>query len=193
MPHEATEDTIFRGFTVPKGATIFSNLYAVHNDETLVTPKILLLLYFRFCYGWAKLCLSLQTMEESSRVQPGKVLGQWPSGEALFFHAFLYRYELSPSRRASFCHECALKVEFLAGRRVCLGDQLAKAEMFLVITSVLQRFQLASPSAEPKPDASGVLGMSLKPKPHRLIATPRKTSAAGPPNGKGSPVECSEK
>lgn len=33
MPHEATENTVFRGFNVPKGATIFSNLYAVHNDE----------------------------------------------------------------------------------------------------------------------------------------------------------------
>jgi cytochrome P450 len=33
-PHAASEDTMFHGHLVPKGATIFSNLWAVHNDET---------------------------------------------------------------------------------------------------------------------------------------------------------------
>ena len=33
-PHAASEDTMFHGHLVPKGATIFSNLWAVHHDET---------------------------------------------------------------------------------------------------------------------------------------------------------------
>ena len=35
IPHSVLEDVEFRGYTIPKGTTVMSNLYAVHNDERI--------------------------------------------------------------------------------------------------------------------------------------------------------------
>ena len=33
VPHSVLEDVEFKGYTIPKGTTVMSNLYAVHRDE----------------------------------------------------------------------------------------------------------------------------------------------------------------
>ena len=37
MPHEAADDTMLQGFSIPKGTTLFSNIWAVHHDPELWT------------------------------------------------------------------------------------------------------------------------------------------------------------
>ncbi|XP_051803104.1 cytochrome P450 2J4-like [Acanthochromis polyacanthus] len=61
---------------------------------------------------------------------------------------------------------------FSAGKRVCLGEPLAKMELFLFFTSLLQRFSFSAPAGE-KPSLEFVLGATHAPKPYRLCATPR--------------------
>ncbi|XP_074523685.1 cytochrome P450 2J2-like [Halichoeres trimaculatus] len=61
---------------------------------------------------------------------------------------------------------------FSAGKRVCLGEQLARMELFLFFTSLLQRFSL-SPCDGEKPSLEFVLGGTRSPKPYRLCAVPR--------------------
>ncbi|XP_041646825.1 cytochrome P450 2J4-like [Cheilinus undulatus] len=61
---------------------------------------------------------------------------------------------------------------FSAGKRLCLGEQLAKMELFLFFTSLLQRFSLTVPDGE-QPSLDYVLGFSRTPKPYRLCAVPR--------------------
>ncbi|KAL6107457.1 uncharacterized protein ACO6RY_18226 [Pungitius sinensis] len=61
---------------------------------------------------------------------------------------------------------------FSAGKRVCLGEQLARMELFLFFTSILQRFSLSVPHGE-KPGLDFELGATLCPKAFRLCATPR--------------------
>ncbi|XP_051803056.1 cytochrome P450 2J4-like isoform X3 [Acanthochromis polyacanthus] len=61
---------------------------------------------------------------------------------------------------------------FSAGKRVCLGEPLAKMELFLFFTSLLQRFSFSAPPGE-KPSLEFVLGATHTPKPYRLCATPR--------------------
>lgn len=53
---------------------------------------------------------------------------------------------------------------FSAGKRMCLGEQLAQMELFLFFTSLLQRFTFSSPGGvEPSLETQGMNVMSPKP------------------------------
>ncbi|XP_066548414.1 cytochrome P450 2J2 isoform X2 [Amia ocellicauda] len=61
---------------------------------------------------------------------------------------------------------------FSAGKRVCLGESLARMELFLFFTSFLQRFTFTAPPGE-EPSLEFRMGTTLCPKPFRLCAVPR--------------------
>ncbi|MED6249425.1 hypothetical protein ATANTOWER_013858 [Ataeniobius toweri] len=61
---------------------------------------------------------------------------------------------------------------FSAGKRVCLGEHLARMELFLFFTSLLQRFTFTAPAGE-QPSLEFKLGTTRCPKPYRLCAVPR--------------------
>uniref|UniRef100_A0A3Q3EGU9 Cytochrome P450 2J6-like n=1 Tax=Labrus bergylta TaxID=56723 RepID=A0A3Q3EGU9_9LABR len=61
---------------------------------------------------------------------------------------------------------------FSAGKRVCPGEQLARAEVFLFFTSLLQRFSFSAPDGE-QPSLEFKLGGVRCPKPYHLCAVPR--------------------
>ncbi|XP_027883527.1 cytochrome P450 2J2-like isoform X4 [Xiphophorus couchianus] len=61
---------------------------------------------------------------------------------------------------------------FSAGKRVCLGEQLARMELFLFFTSLLQRFKFSPPPGE-KPSLEYKLGATHYPKPYRLCVAQR--------------------
>lgn len=61
---------------------------------------------------------------------------------------------------------------FPAGKRVCLGESLAKMELFLFFTSILQRFKL-SPVPGQIPSMEGNLGFTYSPQSFKMIAAPR--------------------
>ncbi|XP_049483543.1 cytochrome P450 2D15 [Panthera uncia] len=62
---------------------------------------------------------------------------------------------------------------FSAGRRICLGEPLARMEFFLFFTCLLQRFSFSVPVGQPRPSDHGVFSFLMIPPPYQLCATPR--------------------
>ncbi|KAM9228729.1 cytochrome P450 2D17-like [Dugong dugon] len=62
---------------------------------------------------------------------------------------------------------------FSAGRRSCLGEPLARMELFLFFTCLLQRFSFSVPPGQPRPSDHGVYGFLVTPFPYQLCAVPR--------------------
>ncbi|XP_068828209.1 cytochrome P450 2D14-like isoform X1 [Capricornis sumatraensis] len=64
-------------------------------------------------------------------------------------------------------------IPFSAGRRACLGEPLARMELFLFFTSLLQHFSFSVPAGQPHPSHHGVFALLVTPAPYQLCAVPR--------------------
>ncbi|XP_058602988.1 steroid 21-hydroxylase isoform X2 [Onychostoma macrolepis] len=66
-------------------------------------------------------------------------------------------------------------IPFGGGARLCLGEAVAKMELFLFTAYLLRDFQfLPARNEEPLPDLQGVASVVLKVKPYTVIANPRE-------------------
>ncbi|CAH1264340.1 CYP2U1 [Branchiostoma lanceolatum] len=125
IPHGTSNDTVFRGYNIPKETSVTVNIWSVHRDPNL----------------WPG----------PDKFDPTRFLDD--SGK------YVRRDEVIP---------------FSIGRRVCLGEQLARMEIFLIFTSLLQRFTFKLPEGAPKPSEEGVHGATYQPKPFMLMAEPKE-------------------
>ncbi|XP_071975428.1 cytochrome P450 2U1 [Engystomops pustulosus] len=116
VPHMASENTVFQGYTIPKGSVVLANLWAVHRD-----PKV-----------W----------EKPNEFNPSRFLDE--HGQILKKEAF---------------------IPFGIGRRVCMGEQLAKMELFLMFVNLLQSFSFSFASDTFQPSLEGRFGLTLAPYP----------------------------
>ncbi|KAI4885967.1 hypothetical protein NFI96_009925 [Prochilodus magdalenae] len=57
---------------------------------------------------------------------------------------------------------------FSAGPRTCLGEGLARMELFLILVTLLRRFQFFWPEDAGEPDFTPVFGITLTPRPYRM-------------------------
>ncbi|KFW02891.1 Cytochrome P450 2J2, partial [Eurypyga helias] len=62
---------------------------------------------------------------------------------------------------------------FSAGHRVCLGEQMARAELFIFFTNLLRAFTFRLPEGTKGINAGYTLGAILQPHPYQLRAVPR--------------------
>uniref|UniRef100_A0A3B5LN26 Cytochrome P450 family 2 subfamily U member 1 n=1 Tax=Xiphophorus couchianus TaxID=32473 RepID=A0A3B5LN26_9TELE len=131
IPHMASETTVFRGFTIPKGTVIMPNLYSVHRDPSV----------------W----------DDPDAFNPTRFL----DGEGKLL------------RRESF-------IPFGIGRRVCMGEQLAKMELFLTVSGLLQACTFRLPDGAPAPSLHGRFGLTLAPCPFALCVSARCEDSFSP-------------
>ncbi|XP_053565560.1 cytochrome P450 2K6-like [Bombina bombina] len=61
---------------------------------------------------------------------------------------------------------------FLAGRRVCAGENLARMELFLFFTRLLQKFTFQPPPGDLDVELTPTEGFTRGPKPYQLCALP---------------------
>ncbi|NXW56369.1 CP2DE protein, partial [Eurystomus gularis] len=62
---------------------------------------------------------------------------------------------------------------FSAGRRACLGEQLARMELFIFFTTLMQKFTFVLPEDQPRPQEDGYFALTNSPRPYLLRAVPR--------------------
>ncbi|XP_077977534.1 steroid 17-alpha-hydroxylase/17,20 lyase-like [Glandiceps talaboti] len=62
---------------------------------------------------------------------------------------------------------------FGMGRRVCLGEMLAKIEYFLIAANLLHQFEVTESVVHGKPSIEGVLGLTYNPKPFKMTVERR--------------------
>ncbi|XP_062240948.1 vitamin D 25-hydroxylase isoform X2 [Platichthys flesus] len=125
-----SQDAKVKGYSIPKGTMVITNLYSVHFDEKYWNdPGVFL---------------------------PERFLDS--NGNFVRREAFL---------------------PFSLGKRCCLGEQLARMEMFLFFTTLLQRFHLQFPPGS-VPSLTPKLGMTLQPKPYSICAVRRQQRVPSP-------------
>ncbi|KAK6189777.1 hypothetical protein SNE40_001771 [Patella caerulea] len=64
-------------------------------------------------------------------------------------------------------------IPFSTGRRVCLGESLAKMELFLFVTTLVQRFEFKPVDVDNLPTLQGVVGITHAPVKYQVRAVPR--------------------
>lgn len=65
-------------------------------------------------------------------------------------------------------HKPEAFMPFSLGPRMCLGEGLARMELFLILVTLLRRFQFIWPEDAGEPDFTPVFGVTLSPKPYRM-------------------------
>lgn len=62
---------------------------------------------------------------------------------------------------------------FGVGRRMCLGDVLARMELFLFFASILHSYDISLPEGAPVPSLEGNAGVTITPNAFKIKLTPR--------------------
>ncbi|KAL2087431.1 hypothetical protein ACEWY4_016259 [Coilia grayii] len=65
---------------------------------------------------------------------------------------------------------------FSVGPRMCLGEGLARMELFLILVTLLRHFKFGWPEDAGEPDYTPVFGVTLTPKPYRMTVSLRNTA-----------------
>ncbi|XP_025098705.1 cytochrome P450 2U1-like [Pomacea canaliculata] len=64
-------------------------------------------------------------------------------------------------------------IPFSMGRRVCLGKAMARTELFLYLTAMIQRFRFLPPETGELPSLKGIFGMAISPNCYKVRAVSR--------------------
>ena len=84
---------------------------------------------------------------------------------------FVNPEQFNPDRFLDAAGNVVKPKEFIAfgiGRRVCLGEVVAKMELFLFLTTIIKLFDFVVPDGESQPSLEGTLGITYSPQPFKV-------------------------
>ncbi|XP_072446724.1 cytochrome P450 2U1-like [Chiloscyllium punctatum] len=84
--------------------------------------------------------------------------------------------EFNPSRFLSADGNIVKNEAFMPfgiGKRICMGEQMAKMELFLIFSTLLQSFCFKLPEGTDAPNMAGQFGLTLSPHPFKIIPVMR--------------------
>lgn len=120
IPHAVQQDTVFKGYLIPKDATVLPNIVSVHYDpELFPDPEVF-------------------KPERFLNADESKIIGT---------------KHLIP---------------FSLGPRSCIGETLARTELFLYVATLSQKLEFLPPEGEDLPSTKGEVGLTHKPKPFKV-------------------------
>jgi cytochrome P450 len=61
-------------------------------------------------------------------------------------------------------------IPFSLGRRQCLGESLAKQELFLIFVTLMQKFEFSVPAHSERPSDEPIFAATLQPKAYKCVA-----------------------
>jgi methyl farnesoate epoxidase/farnesoate epoxidase len=64
-------------------------------------------------------------------------------------------------------------IQFGAGKRVCLGEILARSMLFLIFSTLMQEFKFSIPEGDQRPSTEVLPGVTAAPAPFRVEVTER--------------------
>lgn len=64
---------------------------------------------------------------------------------------------------------CVMTMILFAGKRRCIGENLAKSSIFLFLVSFIHAFDILLPSKADMPDVIGLDGITISPKPYKVF------------------------
>nr|XP_056705939.1 cytochrome P450 2J5-like [Euleptes europaea] len=64
-------------------------------------------------------------------------------------------------------------ISFSAGHRVCMGEQLARVELFIIVSSLFQAFTFRAPEGVQEMNLNREMGFIVRPHRYTICATPR--------------------
>ncbi|XP_072014918.1 cytochrome P450 2B19-like [Amphiura filiformis] len=162
--HVAGDTTTFRGYTIPKKSVVISNLYAVmHSREIWGDPEEFRPERRRACIGEA---LARQEL-------------------FIFFTHLLHQFKFEKTSEdapmptlkpidGGVLHPEPYKMTVTKRRRACIGEALARQELFIFFTHLLHQFKFEKTSEDaPMPTLKPIDGGVLHPEPYKMTVTKR--------------------
>lgn len=146
--HSAVQDVAFHGYDIKKDTMVMLNFYDVNISD-----------YFQVSNYVVK---NFNYIFQAHHDQ-----AYWGDPEVIRPERFL-----SSDGQTLIKHEAYFP--FSAGKRICVGESVAKKEMFLFLTSIFQRFRVTTDPNNPNPSTTPIVTFVLLPPNHKLVFEKRE-------------------